>query len=234
MKDGPPRLTPLNDQSEAPRGFADQGVVVEHQAQAQQAIEPVGALFQRPAGAVGDGAGGVHWRAFPGVAEGGTIFVKMAGDAPAGRQGPVAEPAGRLDGAGRERQQGRRRGRGVRTRVGRGLGVGRPARPADPQKPNDRRQQQRGSPRGRRPADRSNTKIATHGFCSSVHHWFLSRKDTAERVDRNEPRRTHSVERRSQYSTGRDRSQPIIGTHPDIQPATARKTGDRLTVAMCR
>ncbi len=85
----------------------DQGLVVQDKAQPQGAVEPIRALFQRPAGAVGAQAVAADPRALPGVVIDGVVFVEVPGDALAGRHGPIAEPARRLDAPQRKRQEGR-------------------------------------------------------------------------------------------------------------------------------
>ena len=57
MNDGPAPVHAVDDQSEPARGFADQRVVMEHVAQPQQAVEPVAALLEGPARAVGSAPG---------------------------------------------------------------------------------------------------------------------------------------------------------------------------------
>ena len=55
----------------------------------------------------GPSAGAVDRRALPGVVVDGVVLVEVPGDALAGRHGPIAEPARRLDAAQRKRQEGR-------------------------------------------------------------------------------------------------------------------------------
>ena len=46
----------IDDQVEPGGDFLDEGFVVQNQAQPDRTVEPIGALFQRPAGAVGSHA----------------------------------------------------------------------------------------------------------------------------------------------------------------------------------
>ena len=147
---------------------------MQDQAQPQGAVEPIRALFQRPARAVGAQTVAVDPRAFPGVVVDGVVLVEVSGDALAGRHGPIAEPARRLDAAQRKRQEGRRdlrlararvvgrrRGRGGRRGSGR-CGGRRHARLGN-QRANSK--QPACQERRERPADRSDAR----GLCRSAY-----------------------------------------------------------------
>ena len=78
---------------------------MQDQGQAERAIEPIGGLFDGPAGAIAARARSFDRDAFPTAGEGGMPFVEMSRDSVAGGLGPVAQPASRFDGAGRQRQK---------------------------------------------------------------------------------------------------------------------------------
>ena len=119
----------LDDRAKSGSGLGNQGFVVEHVAQPHQAVEPVAALFQRPAGTVGLGLSGLDLEgAFPGVVEAGMILVQVPGDAVGCCQGPIAEPARRRNGPGRQRAERRRDGQLARLLTPGRLGAARGAR----------------------------------------------------------------------------------------------------------
>ena len=143
---GSATIHPVDHQRQSPRGFLDQGVVVQHEAQVHQAVEPVGTLFQGPARAVGGGRRRGDRCPLPGVVEHRVIFVQMARDPLSRRHGPIAQPAGRLDGARRQGQQRRRNGQGMRPRVGRWSRLGRQPTAAERSRQTDPCQQQHDGP----------------------------------------------------------------------------------------
>ena len=75
---------------------------MQDQAESQRAIEPIGGLFDGPAGAVGVRAGRFDRNAFPAVGKRRMPLVEMSRDAVARGLRPVAQPAGRFHRAGRQ------------------------------------------------------------------------------------------------------------------------------------
>ena len=72
---------------------------MQHVAEAEQTVEPVGALFNRPTRSFGRSAGRFDRKAFPRISEYGILLIQVSGDSVAGRYSPIAQPAARLDGA---------------------------------------------------------------------------------------------------------------------------------------
>ena len=112
VHEGRPEIGPpdaVDNRIEPGADLADQRLVVQDQAQAERAVEPVGALLQRAAGgAVGrDSIPLTDADALPGVGEGGMVFVEVPGNPVARRHRPVAQPAGRLHGPGRKGKENR-------------------------------------------------------------------------------------------------------------------------------
>ena len=77
--------------------LVQQGVVVQHQRRPHGAIKPVGALFQRPAGAVGLGVMDIQRTGVPSLLERDMLFVEVPDEAFAGRYGPISsQPLGSM------------------------------------------------------------------------------------------------------------------------------------------